>query len=123
MEIKIDTKEKFKVITPIIELFDDNIAKEFEELCLSFSNTEKKNLIINCKCLKILDENAKKVLENLTQIFYTNNLSFVVCECNEDITNSNKDWFEEINYAPTESEAWDIVQIEEIERELFKDEE
>ena len=66
---------------------------------------------------------TKKVLENLTQTFYTNNLSFVVCECNEDITNSSKDWFEEINYAPTESEAWDIVQIEEIERELFKDEE
>jgi hypothetical protein len=27
-----------------------------------------------------------------------------------------------LNYTPTETEAWDIVQMEEIERELFEDE-
>jgi hypothetical protein len=33
----------------------------------------------------------------------------------------NANLLEKINYTPTESEAWDIVQMEEIERELDTD--
>ena len=33
---------------------------------------------------------------------------------------TNMDGFEVMNVTPTESEAWDIVQMEEIERELME---
>jgi hypothetical protein len=40
----------------------------------------------------------------------------------EDMLDSN-DLLEMMNVTPTESEAWDIVQMEEIERDLLSDEE
>ena len=33
----------------------------------------------------------------------------------------SEELLESLNFTPTESEAWDIVQMEEIERELFND--
>jgi anti-anti-sigma regulatory factor len=61
----------------------------------------------------------------LQEEFYTNNASFVVCEIKPTVAKT----FEELelddilNATPTESEAWDIVQMDEIERELLGDEE
>ena len=52
---------------------------------------------------------------------YENGLSFVIC-CLE---KSLEEWLDKaellelMNVTPTESEAWDIIQMEEIERELM----
>jgi anti-anti-sigma regulatory factor len=64
------------------------------------------------------------VLKQLAQSqeqFYDNNASFVIC-CLSDSLNKQldqSDWGDIMNTTPTESEAWDIVQMEEIERELL----
>jgi hypothetical protein len=53
--------------------------------------------------------------------FYENSASFVICNLS-DIASSQLETFEieeMLNITPTESEAWDIVQMEEIERELL----
>jgi molybdenum cofactor biosynthesis enzyme MoaA len=52
-----------------------------------------------------------------------NNNSFVICNLHEVVEKNLADieLLELMNVTPTESEAWDIVQMEEIERELLSD--
>lgn len=125
MEIKIDTKEKFKVITPLSTIIDDNITKEIHDLCLTIIEKEKISVIIKLNYVKKLVSQAIEMLQNLRNIFYDKSLSFVVCEFSEEVLKHIKeaDLLDDFNYAPTESEAWDIVQLEEIERELFSGDE
>ena len=64
--------------------------------------------------------------ENLGQLhrqFYDNNSSFVICEANPEIEKQfeEADILDYLNITPTESEAWDIVQMEEIERDLLSE--
>jgi len=53
--------------------------------------------------------------------FYENNTSFVICGLSNSLqdTLDLTEYAEIMNITPTESEAWDIVQMEEIERELL----
>ena len=54
---------------------------------------------------------------------YKQKCSFVLCGLSPNVkaTLTLKNLLEKINHTPTESEAWDIVQMEEIERELDMD--
>ncbi len=124
MEIKISTKEKFFVITPTYLILNDNIADEIINLCLSSVNNEVKNIILNFNAIKEITETAAiKILEIQNKFYQVLNSSFVICEvtnCIEKIF-EKLEILEQLNITPTESEAWDIVQIEEIERELLND--
>ncbi|MEL4411465.1 hypothetical protein, partial [Shewanella algae] len=53
--------------------------------------------------------------------FYDANASFVICELKPAVEDNLEQWelLDILNVTPTESEAWDIVQMEEIERELL----
>jgi hypothetical protein len=55
------------------------------------------------------------------QIFYNENYSFVICALPSEVLSqlTELDLLDAMNVTPTESEAWDIVQMEEIERELL----
>ncbi len=52
--------------------------------------------------------------------FYEHNASFVICCMQKQVEKALDDaeLLELLNIAPTESEAWDILHMEEIEREL-----
>ncbi len=68
---------------------------------------------------------AGESLLKLQQSFYDQQASFVICELQpavEEMLDQNG-ILEVMNVTPTESEAWDIVQMEEIERELLGGEE
>ena len=124
MEVKINTKEKFTVITPITPRISDNLAEDLNIACLNSLNSDTKNVILNLQAVTAIDEEAAKSLANLQQNFYENNASFVLCEIKpqlEDIFDKYE-LLDLLNVTPTESEAWDIVQIEEIERELLDSE-
>ena len=125
MEIKIDTKEKFEVITPLSAIFDDNITLELNKLCSTIFEKEKKSVIVKLNNVESITQIAIESLQILHQKFYENNLSFVICEMQTNVLKhfKDEDLLDNFNYAPSESEAWDIVQMEEIERELFSDEE
>ena len=125
MEIKIETKEKFKVITPLSTNIDDNITKEINDLCLTIFDKEKISVIIKLNHVIKLSTLAIENLQTLSNTFYEKNVSFVICELSPSVLKqlTEDDLLDNFNYAPTESEAWDIVQLEEIERELFSDEE
>jgi anti-anti-sigma factor len=122
MNIKIDTKEIFSVITPNELNITANMAAEFEQLA-RFMTTNTPHLVVDMKHVLTIDKHAANALAKVQQQFYENEKSFVVCS----LTKSVETIFEELelldvmNITPTESEAWDIVQMEEIERELLKD--
>ena len=63
------------------------------------------------------------MLVKTQQKFYDNNASFVICEMQKPVEEflDSVNLLEMINSTPTESEASDIVQMEEIERELMDD--
>ncbi len=121
MEVKTNTKEKFHVIT--VETLDIS-ANMTVDLCVrlsSYLNLEVKNIVLNLAAVQSLDEESAECLVKTQQKFYDEGASFVVCGLSEDVEAflDSKDLLELMNVTPTESEAGDIVQMEEIERELL----
>ena len=123
MKFKIDTKEKFTVITPISENLSDNLTAELIETATSFLQKDIRNIVVNLKNIVSISEPATTQLIKLEQTFYENNASFVICEVQPGVQKKLDELDIDLkNITPTESEAWDIVQMEEIERELMSDE-
>jgi anti-anti-sigma factor len=79
------------------------------------------HLIINMSDVREMDLETGGKLAELQQEFYERNCSLVVCCLQEQVekTLDEEGLLEIMNVTPTESEAWDIVQMEEIERELM----
>ncbi|HET9745805.1 MAG TPA: STAS domain-containing protein [Chitinophagaceae bacterium] len=128
MQVKTDTKEKFHVITVTDATLTADMAAELSDLLLSYLQNDArlpgrhvKNVILNMKELQSLDEIAAEKLVKLQQIFYEKNSSFVICEITKPVEDflDSVNLLEMMNTTPTESEAMDIVQMEEIEREMF----
>jgi anti-anti-sigma factor len=124
MVFKTDTKEKFHVITLPGPSVSATMAEELENDLLPFLKKEVKNIILTFKDIEWLEGAAAEKLLQIQRQFHENNASFVVCELQEPVKNWLRDagLLEQINFTPTESEAWDIVQMEEIEREFLNDE-
>ena len=121
MNFKIDTKEKFTVITPLQFHLSDNLTAELNQTATNCLQTDIKNVVLNMKEVVSLDEAAATNLKSLQQSFYESNTSFVICEMQPAVSEKLEqlELLEIMNITPTESEAWDIVQMEEIERELM----
>lgn len=121
MQVKIDTREKFTVFTPESDYLSDNLTAQLVALITPYQQKDINNVILNLKNINNVDDIAAEAVVKLQQQFYDNNASFVICE----MQNIVEDKFEKLelldlmNVTPTESEAWDIVQMEEIERELL----
>lgn len=124
MEVKIDTKEKFHVLTLNEVMLSDNIAAEVSTVCNDFLQKDIKNVVLKLPTTTAITENAAEELTRTQQKFYENNASFVICEVQPALEEKldEMELLEVMNITPTESEAWDIVQMEEIERELLDDE-
>ena len=124
MQVKTNTKERFHVITVTDPALTADMAAELSDLLLAYLQNDVKNLILNLKELQSLDEIAAERLVKLQQNFYEKNSSFVVCEMQKPVEDflDNVNLLEVMNTTPTESEAMDIVQMEEIERDLLTEE-
>jgi anti-anti-sigma regulatory factor len=122
MKVKIDTKEKFHVLTFQESILYANMTEELNHLLLSFLEMEKKSIVLKMSEINKIDELVANSLVNIQQKFYANNASLVICEITPVVENSLRklNLLEKMNVTPTESEAWDIVQLEEIERELME---
>lgn len=122
MLVKIDTKEKFTVLRPLISTINDNMADELAAQCLDYLKKNIKNVILNLKDVFFIDVKTCTIIKEVQQIFYKNNASFIICELKPNIKEiMEQSLFSEFfNYTPTESEASDMIQMEEIERELLE---
>jgi anti-anti-sigma factor len=123
MNVKTDTKEKFHVITIEEPSIAANMTAELQECLQSYLKNNVKNVILNCKDIQIMDDAAAETLVKIQQLFYEQNASFVVCGLQPELEQSldKAGLLELMNVTPTESEAWDIIQMEEIERDLMDD--
>ena len=123
MNVKIDTKEKFTVITPIEPAITANMTGELQELLLFYLQKDIPHVVLNLKEVQTIDEETGEKIAVIQQQFYENNNSFIVCELQKDTEEllDRMEILELMNVTPTESEAWDIIQMEEIERELLSD--
>jgi len=128
MQFKTDTKEKFHVITlnePALsatmtaELV--NIVNPLLQIGAPANPSQPKNVILMMQHVEIIDTDAAIALAQLQQKFYENNSSFVICCLQKPVEEflDQLELLEVMNVTPSESEAWDIVQMEEIERELL----
>jgi anti-anti-sigma regulatory factor len=122
MKIKIDTKEKFTVLTPEESFISANMTEDIESIC---GNASYKipHIVVNMKMVEIIDEQAAEKFSQIQQQFYEKNKSMVICELQKEVEKVfvKLELIDFMNITPTESEAWDILQMEEIERELLND--
>jgi anti-anti-sigma factor len=123
MKIKIDTREKFHAITINEPTLAANMTAELDECLDKAQQNGVKNVVLILKDIKNIDNAAAEHLVKTQQNFYERNSSFVVCELSPELEKllDESGLLELMNTTPTESEAADIVQMEEIERELLGD--
>jgi anti-anti-sigma factor len=121
MNVKLDTKERFTVITPEEAHLSVNMTGELSQLLLGYLQKDIPHIVLNMHVVQSVDELAGEQLAQVQQQFYENNFSFVICNLQPAIEKllDQKELLELMNVTPSESEAWDIVQMEEIERELL----
>jgi anti-anti-sigma factor len=121
MQYQTEPKEKFTVIKILDTTLSSNLVPELTQLTDSILAKSPKNLVLNRENVHSWDNKVLELLAEAQEQFYDNNASFVIC-CLSDSLNKDLDaseWGDLMNTTPTESEAWDIVQMEEIERELL----
>ena len=120
MEVKTDTKERFHAITLPGTALSASMTDELGESLLPFLQNDVKNVVLILKDITTIDQVAGEKLLRIQQQFYENNASFVICEMQKTVEEAldSTDLLEMMNVVPTESEASDIVMMEEIEREI-----
>ena len=121
MDVKINTKEKFHAITLSETSLSATMSDELENCLLPFLQKEIKNVVLILKDIQNIDVSAAEKLIHIQQQYYDSNASFVICELQDNVESmlERSGLLEMMNVTPTESEAGDIVQMEEIERELL----
>jgi anti-anti-sigma factor len=124
MEVKTDTKEKFHVIRVETPELSANMAAELNRRLIELLKDTIKNVVLNLGNVNTMQEEAAEMIVRTQQKFYEDGASFVICELKPEVESflDEKELLEIMNVTPTESEAFDIVQMEEIERELLGDE-
>ena len=124
MNIKIDTKERFTVITPEETHLPVNMTDELNQLLLSYLQKDIPHLVLKMENVQSIDEPVAEHIAKVQQQFYEKDCSFVISNLQKEVKElfEKKELLEFMNYTSSESEAWDIVQMEEIERDFLKDE-
>jgi anti-anti-sigma factor len=121
MQVKIDTKEKFHAITLPGPSLSATMTEELGECLLPYLQNDVKNIVLILKDIENIDNAAAEKLVSIQQRFYEKDASFVICELQKQVEEflDRDELLEMMNVTPSQSEAWDIVQMEEIERELL----
>jgi anti-anti-sigma regulatory factor len=121
MDVKIDTKEKFYEVQLLEPHLTANMTDDLNDLLSELQITPPKNVVLNLKDVNKIDAEAATLLAKCQGEYYDNSLSFVMCQLSGAVETDLDEMgvLEMLNVTPTLSEAWDIVQMEEIERELL----
>lgn len=123
MKYNIDTKENFDIIIPINDLFDQDLAEKIQQF-LSASILKNRSAIIDFSSIQSIENNLNQTIIDWHHKMYDSNLSFALCEMNDEIKKSMQENEESdiLNITPKQIEAIDIVAMEGLERELLGDE-
>ena len=85
INVKIDTKEKFTVITPQEMALAANMTGDFNDLLLPYLQKDIPHIVLNLNAIKQLDEATGNYLADIQQQFYENNCSFVICNLQDTV--------------------------------------
>ena len=121
MHVKIDTKEKFHVIRIDGAVLTADLAEEIRSVVKDAGQGSIRNLVLNLSGVTDCSPEAAREIALLQQQAYDEGRSFVICCMAKNIESlfDDEELLDVLNLTPTESEAWDIVQMEEIEREML----
>ena len=86
MNVKIDTKERFTVITPEEAHLSVNMTEELNQLLLGYLQKDIPHVILKMETIQTVDELMAENIASVQQQFYENNCSFVIC-------NLKKKWY------------------------------
>ncbi|MBO9155029.1 STAS domain-containing protein [Chitinophaga sp. GCM10012297] len=124
MQFKIDTKEKIVLLRLEEETLDAKMSDTFVSSLASLDELEQKNLILDLHSLQSADDAGLKAIFTVYARQYDRGLSAAVTGLNSTLTQKLSAAYPEIlNIVPTESEAIDMVMMEDLERELNLDDE
>src|SRR5689334_22615304 len=120
MQFKIDTSEKFHAIRIKEPVLSANMTEDLDACLMPFLKQDVTNVVLVLQDTENIDNAAGEHLVKIQQQYYEHNASFVICCMQKQVEKALDDAeiLELLNIAPTESEAWDILHMEEIEREL-----
>ncbi len=123
MNVKIDTKERFHVINIQEDVLTANMSADLGQILTDISSKHVKNVIMDLSGVKHVDPLLATEIARMQLKAYENGHSFVLCGMTKELENDfqQEGLLEILNATPTESEAWDIVQMEEMEREFLKE--
>ena len=124
MNVKTDTKEKFTVIKPMDSDISAEKSTHLKQMLTELLKTGMPNVVLNLSEVSTCDSDFAQMLIEIHETFYQDDHSFVICGLPDALLDMLKaiEMDDILNLTPTESEAWDIVQMEEIERELLNGE-
>ena len=122
MQVKIDTKEKYHVITIHETELTANMTEPLQASLLTYLKNATENVVLDLKDIQNIDDAAAETLINIQQAFYEQSASFVICNLQVSVQHmlDATGLLEIINEVPTQLEAADIIHMEEIERELLE---
>ena len=123
MNVKIDTKDIFYVISITEEKLTANMAVELIKGVTEKQKEANKSIILDFTALTEIDKGSIDLLVKWHEKIYQDKKSLVLFGLSNPIKEAlnEEGVLEIVNHTPTESEAWDIVQMEEIVRELDMD--
>jgi len=124
MQFKIDTKPTYFIIAPVSASLDANLTAALTKKCAELTESGSENFIIDLNECTDADIASFDELVALHQDCYSNDQSIVFTQLNDNLWTKVKEKELDllINIAPTMQEAIDIVSMEILERDLFKEE-
>ncbi|QEH40951.1 STAS domain-containing protein [Chitinophaga sp. XS-30] len=119
MQFKIDTKEKIVIFRLEETTLDAKMSDELVNAIGNIPGLEEKNLILDLHSLQSADESGLKAIFTVYHRQYERGLSAAIAHLNRTLTTTLSETYPEMqNIVPTESEAIDMVMMEDFERDL-----
>ncbi|MBX2939403.1 MAG: STAS domain-containing protein [Ferruginibacter sp.] len=124
MDVKLNTKEAFTVITPREPHLAVNMADDFAKLLHQMTSAECPHMVLDFQHVEQMDDEIAGLLATQYAQCLERGISFVLCNVQTGVMERLKsiELSDLLNITPTESEAWDIIHMEAIERELLNGE-
>lgn len=124
MEFKIDTKDTFSTITPIVGEINAKLTGALREECVKMRQSGRNNFIIDLQHCESIDEAGMNDMVALHEESYSVECSLVYTGITVPVMKQLKESETDllINVAPRMIEAIDIISMELLERDLFGEE-
>lgn len=124
MFVKIDTRQDFKILRPVIPKLHAIMADELGKDVLDIMGTPPHHLILEMKEEAFRIPELAERLWEIQSLAATKGYSFIICGMKD---SSNAEFnkipaFKNLNKVPTLAEAIDMVMMEKLEKDLLGEE-